>query len=382
MTYMKRFIVNHNSRGFKYKNNRFEKILEPGSYYFLNLFNKATVDFLLVKNPEVVHPDIDILYREYTEQLQKDIVKVHSPKSIVTAVYSDMNLIDIVPEGRVKYYWKHLHKITTEEIDILEQPFVPDHLISSVSQHSHSLSPLIKSYTIEYGHKGLLLKDEKIISHLNPGSYYIWNFTKGIRVETINTRLDSLEIVGQEMITKDTVTIRCNALIEFEVKHVLNLFNTYSNYKNTLKQAAQLLLREYLETRTLDELLENKNKDSVSMLVRMREIFDENIITIHSFSIKDIILPGEMRQILSKVVLAQKNAQANLITRREETAATRSLLNTARLMENNPVLMRLKELEALENVVKKVETLNITKGLDGLMELVKIGNTNPPKKAK
>jgi len=67
-------------------------------------------------------------------------------------------------------------------------------------------------------------------------------------------------------------------------------------------------------------------------------------------------------------VTAEKQAQANLIRRREETAATRSLLNTAKLMEDNPILIRLKELEALEKIAGKVEKISVYSGLEGLLE--------------
>jgi regulator of protease activity HflC (stomatin/prohibitin superfamily) len=69
--------------------------------------------------------------------------------------------------------------------------------------------------------------------------------------------------------------------------------------------------------------------------------------------IRDVILPGDMKEILNRVVAAKRAAEANLITRREETAAMRSQANTARLLETNPVLMRLRELEVLERVAEK-----------------------------
>ena len=96
-------------------------------------------------------------------------------------------------------------------------------------------------------------------------------------------------------------------------------------------------------------------------------------VRVGAIAIKDIILPGEMREILNQVVSAEKQAQANLIRRREETAATRSLLNTAKLMEDNPILVRLKELETLEKVVEKVDRLTVTNGFNGLLaDLVSI----------
>jgi regulator of protease activity HflC (stomatin/prohibitin superfamily) len=80
-----------------------------------------------------------------------------------------------------------------------------------------------------------------------------------------------------------------------------------------------------------------------------------------------VILPGEMRDILNKVVTAEKEAEANVIRRREETNATRALLNTAKVMAENPVMLRLKELEALEKVAGKVERLTVHNGTKGLL---------------
>jgi len=91
--------------------------------------------------------------------------------------------------------------------------------------------------------------------------------------------------------------------------------------------------------------------------------------------VKDVILPGEMKTILNQVVEAEKVAQANLIRRREETAATRSLLNTARLMEENPTLLRLKELETLEKVTEKVGSLTVYGGLEGVLTKLVPGMT-------
>jgi regulator of protease activity HflC (stomatin/prohibitin superfamily) len=92
-----------------------------------------------------------------------------------------------------------------------------------------------------------------------------------------------------------------------------------------------------------------------------------------SVGVRDIILPGEMKTILARVVEAEKAAQANVIRRREETAATRSLLNTAKVMEDSPVALRLKELEALEKVTEKIDRISVFGGLEGVLkDLVKI----------
>jgi hypothetical protein len=77
-----------------------------------------------------------------------------------------------------------------------------------------------------------------------------------------------------------------------------------------------------------------------------------------------------MRDMLNQVVTAEKQSQANLIRRREETAATRSLLNTVKLTEDNPLMLRLKELETVEKVSEKVEKTTVFGGFDGLLNQV------------
>ena len=85
----------------------------------------------------------------------------------------------------------------------------------------------------------------------------------------------------------------------------------------------------------MDELLQQKEEISQFIFKRLKEVERDYCIAFHSAGIKDIILPGEIRDIMNTVLVAEKKAQANVITRREEVASTRSLLNTAKLMDEN-----------------------------------------------
>ena len=125
-------------------------------------------------------------------------------------------------------------------------------------------------------------------------------------------------------------------------------------------------MRAVVGSRSIDELLADKQAVDDALVQHM---VNKNIagIAIDSMGLKDIILPGEIRQILTQVVEAEKSAQANNIRRREETAATRSLLNTARVMEENPTALRLKELETLEKVTEKIDKISVFGGLDGVL---------------
>jgi len=92
-----------------------------------------------------------------------------------------------------------------------------------------------------------------------------------------------------------------------------------------------------------------------------------------SLGIRDIILPGEMKELLNQVTEARKAAEAAVITRREETAAMRSQANTAQLLADNPTLMRMKELEVIERVAANGDLTLVVgdSGLrDGVLKLV------------
>ena len=119
--------------------------------------------------------------------------------------------------------------------------------------------------------------------------------------------------------------------------------------------------------RSLDELLENKQTIDEVVSAHIERTLAGFGLALDSVGVKDIVLPGEMKAILAQVVEAEKAAQANVIRRREETAATRSLLNTAKIMEENPTVLRLKELETLERVAEKIDKISVFGGLDQVL---------------
>jgi regulator of protease activity HflC (stomatin/prohibitin superfamily) len=181
-----------------------------------------------------------------------------------------------------------------------------------------------------------------------------------------------LEVAGQEILTRDKVPLRVNLNAGYRVTDVATAFAKQANPVDYLYKELQFGLRAAVGTRSLDELLENKGQVDQAVAAHIQRRVEGYGLEVDSVGVKDFILPGEMKTILAKVVEAEKTALANVIRRREETAATRSLLNTARLMEDNPLLLKLKELEALERLVEKVGRIDLhagggAGGLDALL---------------
>jgi len=141
-----------------------------------------------------------------------------------------------------------------------------------------------------------------------------------------------------------------------------------AKYGDYLYRELQFGLRKAVASKTLDELLGDKASLDGDIFAYVRGSIGELGLEVLGVGVKDVILPGEMKEILNSVVQAEKAAQANVIRRREEANAMRSALNTARLIEESPTLMRLKELEVLEKVTEKVDKLTVFGGLDGVLK--------------
>jgi hypothetical protein len=124
----------------------------------------------------------------------------------------------------------------------------------------------------------------------------------------------------------------------------------------------QLALRDVVTGRSLEALLAERESGGVELLEKARARMPAVGMALEIAAIKDIILPGEIKDLLNRVTLARKEAEALSVKRREETASTRQLANTARLLESNPVLLRLKELEMLGEIAARIDKLTLIGG--------------------
>jgi regulator of protease activity HflC (stomatin/prohibitin superfamily) len=122
----------------------------------------------------------------------------------------------------------------------------------------------------------------------------------------------------------------------------------------------QLAIRAFVSSFTLDELLTRKETISKEIVAQVTAKINDLGLAVADAGIRDIILPGDMKEIMNQVLVAEKKAQANSIMRREETAAMRSMLNTAKLMEDNEMLWKLKEMEYVEKIADRIGQITIS----------------------
>lgn len=211
--------------------------------------------------------------------------------------------------------------------------------------------------------KGALFINNKFHKIIEPGEYYLNNLNIALSVKAYPSNITTILSQNQELLTKDKVNLRINFWVDYLITDLEKLVTTIGeSYYDHLYNLVQMALRSVICDKTLDEILLEKEKISKDILSYLKSYESKYFVSFEDAGIKDIILPGEIKDILNTVLIAEKQAQANVITRREETASTRSLLNTAKLMEENDVLYRLKELEMLERIFDKVGNINVDGG--------------------
>jgi regulator of protease activity HflC (stomatin/prohibitin superfamily) len=292
--------------------------------------------------------------------------------------YENKSLVEILAPGARKLFWKWGAPQSFEVIDIKENYVVDAKLISYLAQptlRGKAIAGLqnILPVVVPESHVGLLKVDGKLVGLLKSGKTAYWRFNRDIQVELVDTRLQALEVAGQEILTSDKVSLRINLNANWQYDDVEVAYARLAKPAEYIYRELQFGLRAAVGTRSLDELLENKQIIDQVVNQHLQEKLQGFGLRVLSLGVKDIVLPGEMKVLLAQVVEAEKAAQANVIRRREETSATRSMLNTARVMENNPTALRLKELETLEKIAERIDKISVFGGLDQVLNgLVKI----------
>jgi len=222
---------------------------------------------------------------------------------------------------------------------------------------------------VQRDHAGVLLIDGRYVDTLAPGLYAFWKGESDAVVVEVDLRETVIDVGGQDVMTADKVTLRLNAVVTWKVVDPRKAVSLADDVRQALYRETQLVLRGVVGTRELDQFLAEKDAVAKEIEEAVRRRAGELGLEIASVGIRDVILPGDMKDLMNKVTEAKKAAEANLIARREETAAIRSQANTAKLLAENPVLMRLRELEVLEKVAAGGK-LSVVLGEKGLADRV------------
>lgn len=362
---MKRVRINTGKIGLVFQNEDYVKVLTEGSYWLSPFQQVKSYDMTKSFNPSIVN--LNVLLRDQSLVDLLEIVEVEDHE--IALQYENKNFKQVLSAGK-HAFWKGIIQYTFTKIN-LKKPEITEAVHLNILKRAE-LSPYIRSFVVESYEQGVLLMDGKYQKLLETGIYFYWNTPTVIQVLKVDLRQTQLEVSGQEILTQDKAALRLNFYAQYKVVDVIKALTDNKDYSKQLYIFIQLALREFVGTITLDELLDKKETISEYVLQSVKDKVYNLGVELMNAGIRDIILPGDVKEIMNQVLVAQKKAQANTITRREETASTRSLLNTAKLMEENEMLFKLKEMEYVEKIADKINSISLSGGnqvVDQLKEI-------------
>lgn len=365
-----KIIISEGNKGFLFKKGKFIKMIEAGEYYS---FGKKTYDISKVTDHEITTDSQIDLSIYLKDENFKNQVTIFEVKDGVLALHFVNNIFEGVLSTGNHYFWNINRKHTFIELN-LSSPILPQNFPTTLL-NNQKLTQYITKIDIPNKKIGVLYFNNKIECLLNSGTYYYLNGDVSVNCIILDTCLVCQDILGQEILTSDKVSLRISCVCNYKITDYIKIVSEVDDYKNQLYIAVQLALRDYISERTFDTVLMSKKDLSTYLSNYLKGKEKELYLDICEVSVKDIVLPGEIRDIMNTVILAEKKAQANVITRREEVASTRSLLNTARLMDENATLYKLKELEYIERICEKVGNINLNAGGDILSQLTTVLST-------
>lgn len=365
-------VIQEDERGLLFDKGNYIRHLQPGQYRLWPFQNRDIIKLNVNKAFAVKDKELNIFLKDQELLKELDIIDVQDHELVLH--FEDGKFTDLLRSGKYAF-WNVLktHRFIVvdtrnPEIDPEIQPLLTNPKMLNCYRYSD-----VATYE-----KGLLYFNNQFQRVLEPGVYYFWNGPTTVTVTKIDLRQQQLDMTGQEMMTEDKVTLRINFVCQYKIVDPFKVIDVKS-HEEQLYILLQLVLREYIGSFKLDDLLAKKQEIGEFVLSRLREKGVEFGVSFINAGVKDIILPGDIKEILNMVLIAEKRAQANVITRREETASTRSLLNTAKLMDENQTLYRLKELEFLEKICEKIGNISLTGGgslLEELNQLLSTRNEN------
>ncbi|MFM2387553.1 MAG: hypothetical protein RL660_2310 [Bacteroidota bacterium] len=349
---MKNLTVAANQIAISYKNGAVHNVYTAGKH-LIGFFETAIK--YDIANEYHCPINIDIALQNTSLQAVVDVIEVADNE--LKVMYYNGKFHKILTSG-VYMFFKHLQTLQCVAIDL--NNYVLDGIVDANLIANPNFAAYVRQFSIEAYEQGVLYIDGKFDAIVAPGTYRFLKNATSIHIVKADMRTLALDLNGQEILTKDKAQIRINFTVQYKIVDIVKYAAQNKDADKQLHTAAQLALRTAIGRLSIDELMDDKALINQQIMADTLASAATLGIEVLSCGIKDVILPADIKNILNQVLIAEKRAQANIITRREETASTRSLLNTAKLMEDNAMLWKLKEMEYVEKIAEKINTISLS----------------------
>ncbi|MCX2744165.1 slipin family protein [Mangrovivirga sp. M17] len=348
---MKRIRINAGRIGLVFRKGDFQRVISRGTHWLS--FGESVEQYDLTRRFYPIDP-LELYLNEPEIKKRLNIVDVGDNQIVLK--YENGNFNEVLQPGRYAY-WNEIVNYEFKVIDLSKVEI--DKELDVLALKRSELVPYIRVSKVSSYENGILFINGEAKKILPPGEYYFWKNSIDVMVSKVDLRQQQMEVSGQEILTKDKASLRVSFYVQYKVSDINKALVDNKDFEKQFYVLIQFALREYIGSMTLDQLLEDRDNITEYVINFLNGKVGDLGIEVKGGGLRDVILPGEMRTIMNQVLIAQKQAQANVISRREETASTRSLLNTAKLMDENEMLFKLKEMEYVEKIAEKVGQITL-----------------------
>ncbi len=197
--------------------------------------------------------------------------------------------------------------------------------------------------------RGVIFRLGRVIAGAKgPGLFFIIPFID--RMVKVNLQTVTMNVPAQDVITRDNVTVRVDAVIYFKVVESVKATVNVQNYLFATSQFAQTTLRSVCGTADLDELLAERERLNGQIQTIVDEKTEDWGIKVESVEIKDVALPGEIQRAMGRQAEAERDRRAKIINAEGEFQAAAKLSEAAAIIAEHPIAYQLRMLQTVTEV--------------------------------
>ncbi|MBI4261599.1 MAG: slipin family protein [Actinobacteria bacterium] len=196
--------------------------------------------------------------------------------------------------------------------------------------------------------RGVIFRLGRVIGAKGPGLFFIIPIID--RMVKVNLQTVTLDIPPQDIITRDNVTVRVNAVTYFNVVDPIRATVAIQNYRFGTSQVAQTTLRSVIGQVDLDEVLVNRDEINQRLQQIIDEVTDPWGVKVTLVEVKDVELPEAMRRAMARQAEAERDRRAKVIHAKGEFEASETLGQAAEILQRNPAAMQLRVLSTMVEV--------------------------------
>ena len=302
---MKTLTVKDGERALLTRNGRLERVLEPGRHRLFDLRRQLTVEIFNVVRTEFPAERYAVL-KAARPDLAADLFEAIETKANEIAIVSlDGRPAHLLAPWQTRAFWKVATSVEVERIDVADEPRISARHLAMIERNRPTI---VTEAVVENHEAGLLFVEGRLVERLAPGRHAFWVVGRKIEVKRLDLRPAAVEITAQEMLTRDRIALRVTLTAFRRIVDPERVVATVPDVDAWLYRLVQFAIREAVAGRTLDEVLQAKAVLDAELRTYVRERVADSGVEVTELGVKDVILPGEIRELVNKVVEADRVA--------------------------------------------------------------------------